>query len=72
MKVSEIRERSDAELAELEKELRDRLVRLEIAKATQRANNNQLFSATRRDIARIKTIQAERSRGLTDAEEAKS
>ena len=72
MKISEIRERTNEELVELEKDLRDRLIRLQIAKATQRSNNTSLFSSTRREIARIKTIQAERKLGLTDAEEAKS
>ena len=62
----EIRERSDEELVELERDLRDQLVRLSVAKATQRLTNTSQFSRIRRDIARVKTIQSERARGFTD------
>ena len=66
MKIAEIRERSNAELVELERELRDKLVRLSVAKATQRLTNTAQFSHIRRDIARVKTVQHERVLGLTD------
>lgn len=64
MKALELREKTDEQLAELEGQLRDKLVRLSVAKATQRATNTAQFSALRRDIARIKTVQRERQLGI--------
>lgn len=60
MKPSEIRDRSDEELLELEKSLRDQLVKLSVARATQRARDTSKVSRIRRDIARVKTIAHER------------
>lgn len=64
MKALELREKTSEQLAELEGQLRDKLVRLSVAKATQRANNTAQFSALRRDIARIKTVLRERQLGI--------
>ncbi|NJK32265.1 MAG: 50S ribosomal protein L29 [Deltaproteobacteria bacterium] len=64
MKPSEIRDKDDAELLELEKELREKLVRLRISKAASKAVNPAEFPRIRRDIARIKTILTERKLGL--------
>jgi large subunit ribosomal protein L29 len=74
MKSTELREKSDADLAELETQLREQLLQLHVAKATQRANNVAHFTSLRRDIARVKTIQGERKRGITSkaAEETQS
>lgn len=63
MKASELRDQSIDKLKELEGQLRDQLVRLSVAKATQRATNTSQFGALRRDIARIKTILRERELG---------
>ncbi len=68
MKPSEIRDKNDEELVTLEKELRDQLVKLGIARATQRLRNSAQLGGIKRDIARIKTIQRERSLGLHAAE----
>jgi large subunit ribosomal protein L29 len=62
MKPSELRDRDDAELATLEKELRDRLLRLRVAAATNKRVTASKFGEVRRDIARIRTIQTERAR----------
>lgn len=64
MKSQELRAKDDEELNELEKQLRDQLIRLQVAKATQRARNPAQFSRIRKDIARIKTILHERKLGL--------
>ena len=72
MKASEFRERSEAELGELETKLRDQLLRLGVAKATQRAANLAQFSRLRRDIARIKTIQRERQLGIGQSKSKES
>jgi large subunit ribosomal protein L29 len=64
VKALELREKTAEELTELEGQLRDKLVRLSVAKATQRATNTSQFGALRRDIARILTVLHERSLGL--------
>ena len=64
MKTSEIRDKSDEELHELEGELRDKLIKLEVARAAQRAVNTAQFSRIKKDIARVKTILHERKLGL--------
>jgi large subunit ribosomal protein L29 len=64
VKTSEIRDKSDQELAELETELRDKLIKLQVAKATQRAVDTAQFSRIKKDIARVKTILHERKLGL--------
>lgn len=64
MKPSEIRDRNDEELRELEGQLRDKLLKLHVAKATQRAKNNSQFARVRKDIARIQTVLSERKLGL--------
>ena len=53
----------DAQTVELERELRDKLVRLSVAKATQRLTNTAQFSHIRRDIARVKTIARQKTAG---------
>jgi large subunit ribosomal protein L29 len=60
VKPSEIRDKTDDELVELEKELRDRLVKLNVARATQRQRNNAQFGRVRKDIARVLTIRQQR------------
>lgn len=73
MKLAEIRDKDDAELVELEKSLRDQLIRIEVAKATQRSTNTAQTRVIKRDIARIKTIAQERKLGINgDAEAATS
>lgn len=68
MKPSEIRDKTDDELVELEKQLRDQLLKLHVAKATQRARNTSQFAQIRKDIARVKTILTERKLGLAGVE----
>jgi large subunit ribosomal protein L29 len=64
VKTAEIRDMSDDELRELETKLRDNLIKLEVARATQRAVNTAQFSRIKKDIARVKTILHERKLGL--------
>ena len=71
MTPSEIRDKSDEELVELEKQLRDQLVRIAVARATQRSTNTAQTRRIKRDIARIKTIVHERASGIAgEAQEA--
>ncbi|MCA9709919.1 MAG: 50S ribosomal protein L29 [Myxococcales bacterium] len=67
MKPSEIRDKTDEELHQLESELRDKLVKLQVARATQRATNTAQFASIKKDIARVKTILHERKLGLAGA-----
>ena len=60
MKTLELREKSPEQLVDLEKSLRDQIIRLGVLKATQRPTNSAQFSVLRREIARIKTIARER------------
>jgi large subunit ribosomal protein L29 len=64
MKTSELRDKTEAELIELESSLRNRLLKLQIARATSRATNTAEFPRVRRDIAQIKTILHERATGI--------
>ena len=62
MKASELRTK---DIAALEKEVSDLLKAhfgLRMQKATQQLTNNQQLSRTRRDIARARTILAEKKR----------
>jgi large subunit ribosomal protein L29 len=63
MKTSELRAKDDAGL---EKEVADLLKAhfgLRMQKATQQLTNHSQLGNTRRDIARVKTIQAEKKKG---------
>jgi large subunit ribosomal protein L29 len=68
VKVSEIRDKNEEELATLEKELRDQIVKIEVARATQRATNTAQLGRLRKDIARILTVRRERALGLAGQE----
>ncbi|MDQ5897588.1 MAG: hypothetical protein RLZZ592_2402 [Pseudomonadota bacterium] len=62
MKASELRAK---DVAALEKEISDLLkahFSLRMQKATQQLANNQLLGKTRRDIARARTILAEKKK----------
>jgi large subunit ribosomal protein L29 len=60
MKASELRELSEAELAEKEQELAEELFNLRFQLATAQIENVGRISEVRRDIARVKTILRER------------
>lgn len=61
MKVNKLREMSTPELEKEEKELRSELFKLRFSLATSGLDNPQKIKETKRNIARIKTIQRERS-----------
>lgn len=64
MKISEIRDKNSEELVELETELRDQLIKIQVAHATQRTTNTANQARIRKDIARIHTVRRERSLGV--------
>ncbi|MGB1699246.1 MAG: 50S ribosomal protein L29 [Nannocystaceae bacterium] len=67
MKASELRDKSNEDLLQLEKDLRDQLIRMRVSQATSRRVSTAMFSSVRRDIARIKTILTQRE-GATAGE----
>ena len=71
MKASELRAK---DVAALEKEISDLLKAhfgLRMQKATQQLTNHRQLGNTRRDVARVKTIIAEKKRQQTKQEAAK-
>jgi len=62
VKIREIREMSDAELATRLTELTDELFHLRLKRATAQLPNPMKVRTTRRDLARVRTILAERRR----------
>ncbi|HPU01508.1 MAG: 50S ribosomal protein L29 [Firmicutes bacterium] len=61
MKVKEIRELNDEELAEKLKELKEELFNLRFQAATGQLENVMRIKEVRRSIARVKTVQRERA-----------
>ena len=61
MKVNKLREMSTPELEKEEKELRSELFKLRFSLATSGLDNPQKIKEAKKSIARIKTIQRERS-----------
>ncbi len=62
MSAKGLRDLSDQELAARELELREAQFRLRLRRGTNQLESPAALRQTRRDIARIKTIQAERAR----------
>jgi large subunit ribosomal protein L29 len=61
MKVSEFREKDDADLSKELLDLRKAQFSLRMQLATQQLTNTSQLGKLRKDIARIKTIQHERA-----------
>ena len=67
MKATELRQKDVAGLQTEVKELQKAHFGLRMQKATQQLTNNASLRATRRDIARAKTILVEKQRASTPA-----
>jgi len=63
MKASDLRDKSAAELAELEAELRDELFRLRMKHFTGQLQRVSDLKEKRRDIARVKTLLHQKNLG---------
>lgn len=61
MKASDLRQKSDADLAKELLELRKAQFSARMQLATQQLNNTSQLGKVRKDIARIKTIQREKA-----------
>ncbi|UCD71140.1 MAG: 50S ribosomal protein L29 [Syntrophobacterales bacterium] len=72
MKASQLRDKSDSELIEQERELREELFNLRFQHATGQLENTMAIVRVKKDIARVKTIlrektsQRERKREASD------
>jgi large subunit ribosomal protein L29 len=62
MQAKELRDLSDQELEVKERELREALFRFRLRRGTNQLESAAALIQTRRDIARVKTVQAERAR----------
>ncbi len=62
MRAKELRDLSDQELEVKEVELREALFRFRLRRGTNQLESPAAAIQTRRDIARVKTVQAERAR----------
>ena len=60
MKASEIREKTDAELNELDSSLRDELFRLRMQLYTGQLDRPNRLREVRKSVARVQTVMGER------------
>ena len=60
VKIKDVRAKSDADLAKQEKELRKEALNLRFQQATGQLTKTSRRRQVRREIAKIKTVQAER------------
>ena len=63
MKVAELRNRTPAELREELNSLLKAQFSLRMQKATQQLTNTSQLSKVRRDIARVRTVMAQKDKG---------
>ena len=61
MTATDIRDMTDAEIRERIEEIQEELFKLRFRSATQALENPTLLRTLRRDLARLKTVQTERS-----------
>jgi large subunit ribosomal protein L29 len=71
MKAEKIRNQTDAELQDQERQLSDQLFKLKFQLNMGQTESLKKIRGLRKDIARVKTIIGERSRGTQAATEKK-
>jgi len=62
MKAQELRELTEDELQQKEKDLTDQFFKLRLQKAVGQVENAMKLRSIRRDLARIKTVRKEKGR----------
>ncbi len=67
MKAAEMRELTRDELVQKESELKRKLFNLRFQRASGELDNSAELKKTRKDIARVKTLIAERARGASES-----
>ncbi|MCU0692746.1 MAG: 50S ribosomal protein L29 [Polyangiaceae bacterium] len=65
MKATDLRDRSTEDLGELDKRLSADLFQYRFKNFTSRLDDTSLIRKTRRDVARVRTVLAERERAAT-------
>ena len=70
MKASQLRDKSDSELIEQERELREELFNLRFQYSTGQLENTMAIVRVKKDIARVKTVLRERTLGGEEKPEA--
>lgn len=65
MKAKELRELSADELAQREKDIRDKLFNFKVQRSTNQLSNTADITKARKDIARITTLLNEKQRSVT-------
>jgi large subunit ribosomal protein L29 len=63
MRASEIRELSDQELAVKERDLKESLFRFRLKRGINQLESPAAMKSTRRELARVKTVMAQRQVG---------
>ena len=63
MRLRELRELGDEELAQKERDFREEMFRLRLRGATGQIENKMKARTVRRDLARVLTLQHERATG---------
>jgi large subunit ribosomal protein L29 len=71
MQAEEIRELSDAEIAQKVAELQEERFRLKFRGATEALDDPLRFRALRKDIARLKTVLRQRAQGASEPRAAR-
>jgi large subunit ribosomal protein L29 len=71
MKAEKIRNQTDAELQDQERQLSDQLFKLKFQLNMGQTESLKKIRGLRKDIARVKTILGERARGVQAATEKK-
>ena len=69
MKASEVRAKTENELNEELKNLKEELFNLRFQKATSQLENNSRIKAVKADVSRMYTVLRERELGITTAPE---
>jgi large subunit ribosomal protein L29 len=64
MRAKELRDLSDQELDAKEGELRETVFRFRLRRGMNQLESPAALAAARRELARVKTIQTERARGI--------
>jgi len=67
MKATELRELTPDELVQRELDLKQKLFNLRFQRASGELDNSAELKRTRKDIARVMTINAERALGASDS-----
>ena len=70
MRAKELRERSQEELLQLQDEARDQLFRARLQNATHQLDKTSDIRKARREVARIKTVLAERAQAAESTDTA--